>query len=275
GAAGATGPAGAAGATGPAGAAGATGPAGAAGATGATGPVGCTNANYVIKSNGTSGTCSQIYDNGTNVGIGTASPTQKLDVAGAVKFSGALMPNNQAGTSGQILVSQGAGVPPVWQNPATVPMYGNNAHSVKLTTIQGTTSTTFTDIPGMSLTVTTVHNTFYVFASFTARVANSSTHNAAMGQIVVSAQIVVDGVAQAKAASVITDYDFDDFYGEVTVTSGGVAFAGIPVTLAPGSHTIKIQWSIAGYFWESGAWVEINPITFTNSGDHCILTIFD
>jgi hypothetical protein len=231
-----------------------------------------------MKSNGTTATCTTapIYESaGGLVGIGNTTPTQRLDVTGNLKFSGALMPNNQAGTSGQILISQGGGVAPTWQNPTSVPMYGNNAQSKKLTTIAGTTSTTYVDIPGMSISMTTVHSTFYVFASFTARVANSSTHMAAFGQIVVNSQVVVDGVSQARAASIITDYDFDDLYGETMVTSGGVAFAGIPVTVTPGWHTIKIQWSASGFYWEAGAWVEINPVSFTNTGDHCILTIFD
>ncbi len=50
------------------------------------------------------------------VGIGTISPTERLQVAGNIRFSGALMPNNLAGTSGQILTSQGTGVAPVWSN---------------------------------------------------------------------------------------------------------------------------------------------------------------
>lgn len=58
-----------------------------------------------------------------NTGIGTTAPTQKLDVVGAVKFSGALMPNNDAGTSGYILKSAGAGVAPAW----SVKMSGINA----------------------------------------------------------------------------------------------------------------------------------------------------
>ena len=73
------------GATGLQGAQGIQGPAGATGAkgaTGATGPVGCTTANRLIKSNGTSATCSLIYDNGTNIGIGTTAPTSLLHVSG-------------------------------------------------------------------------------------------------------------------------------------------------------------------------------------------------
>ena len=49
-----------------------------------------------------------------NVGIGTATPTEKLDVLGNLKFTGALMPNNNAGTVGKVLLSSGPGVAPTW-----------------------------------------------------------------------------------------------------------------------------------------------------------------
>lgn len=43
----------------------------------------CGTANYVPKmTSSTAMSCSQIFDNGTNVGIGTASPTTKLTIAG-------------------------------------------------------------------------------------------------------------------------------------------------------------------------------------------------
>jgi len=56
------------------------------------------------------------YNNAATVkmGIGTVSPSEVLDVVGNVKFSGALMPNNNAGTSGYVLQSQGSGVAPIW-----------------------------------------------------------------------------------------------------------------------------------------------------------------
>jgi hypothetical protein len=41
--------------------------------------------NYVPKWNGTTLVDGQIFDNGTNVGIGTATPGQKLDVSGTVR----------------------------------------------------------------------------------------------------------------------------------------------------------------------------------------------
>ena len=42
--------------------------------------MGCATANTVLKSNGTTATCSQIFDDGTNVGIGTVTPAYKLEV---------------------------------------------------------------------------------------------------------------------------------------------------------------------------------------------------
>jgi hypothetical protein len=49
-----------------------------------------------------------------NVGIGTSTPAQKLHVVGNVQFTGALMPAGAAGSTGQVLVSQGAGAPQWW-----------------------------------------------------------------------------------------------------------------------------------------------------------------
>lgn len=51
-----------------------------------------------------------------NIGINNTNPTEKLDITGNLRFSGALMPNNSAGTAGYVLVSSGAGVAPSWQD---------------------------------------------------------------------------------------------------------------------------------------------------------------
>ncbi len=55
------------------------------------------------------------------VGIGTATPASALDVAGDIRFSGALMPGGNAGNSGDILVSQGPGMAPQWQPANALP----------------------------------------------------------------------------------------------------------------------------------------------------------
>ncbi|SFV32080.1 beta strand repeat-containing protein [Thermoflavifilum thermophilum] len=59
-----------------------------------------------------------ILNNG-NTGLGNTNPQQRLDVNGNIQFSGALMPAGNAGTTGQVLVSQGAGAAPQWQNLST------------------------------------------------------------------------------------------------------------------------------------------------------------
>ena len=57
------------------------------------------------------------YDELNNkLGIGNNAPTEALDVTGNLKFSGALMPNNNAGISGYILSSNGNGTAPTWIN---------------------------------------------------------------------------------------------------------------------------------------------------------------
>lgn len=48
------------------------------------------------------------------VGIGTTTPAEALDVAGNVSFSGALMPDNKAGTLNNFLKSNDSDVAPDW-----------------------------------------------------------------------------------------------------------------------------------------------------------------
>jgi hypothetical protein len=56
------------------------------GGTGAT----TLSSGYLVKGNGTSAvSASLVYDNGTNVGIGTASPARKLDVNGSIRVGDA------------------------------------------------------------------------------------------------------------------------------------------------------------------------------------------
>lgn len=59
----------------------------------------------------------QQYAHAQNVGIGTTSPSQKLDVAGNINVSGALMTNGNAGTNGQVLTSTGSGL--AWTTPGS------------------------------------------------------------------------------------------------------------------------------------------------------------
>ena len=71
-----------------------------------------------------------VLPNG-KVGIGVATPSEILDVAGNIQFSGALMPGGNAGTAGQVLVSQGPGVTPQWQT-LSLPSQGDSVCSSAL-----------------------------------------------------------------------------------------------------------------------------------------------
>lgn len=123
GATGATGPAGPTGPTGPAGPTGATGavgPTGATGATGATGPTGATGATGAVGPQGPAGILpngaaagntpywngaawivnnSNVFNNAANVGIGTITPTVKLDVNGQIRMQGGVPGANKVMTS--------------------------------------------------------------------------------------------------------------------------------------------------------------------------------
>lgn len=55
-----------------------------------------------------------------NVGIGTTTPTEKLDLNGNLKISGNLNFNGMTGLPGQVLTSQGIN-PPTWMTPGALP----------------------------------------------------------------------------------------------------------------------------------------------------------
>jgi len=104
------------------------------------------------------------------VGIGVASPTERLHIDGAIRFSGALMPNNLTGTAGQVLQSNGNSTP-TWVNPmssfaATVQthnMTGNNAVmpiSASYVTISGLSRTINISAAGKALVTFNVSVTF-------------------------------------------------------------------------------------------------------------------
>lgn len=93
---------------------------------------------------------------GQNIGIGTDTPAERLDVIGNVRFSQALMPNGQAGTAGHVLISQGPDAAPVWQ--ALSGGSGNNRNFAKMVRGIGTgfdtPSEAVYDLNGYILTLT-------------------------------------------------------------------------------------------------------------------------
>ncbi|OYU84830.1 MAG: hypothetical protein CFE24_05055 [Flavobacterium sp. BFFFF2] len=92
-----------------------------------------------------------------NLGIGNSTPTEKLDVTGNIRFSGALMPNNAAGTAGQVLTSAGAGVAPTWTTLPSTFYATNGSLTGNRTVTQGANTLAFTAtaVNGFSIDGTT------------------------------------------------------------------------------------------------------------------------
>jgi hypothetical protein len=103
------------------------------------GPVdGNGTANYVTKwSDADTITNSQIFDNGTNVGIGTATPSSKLDVVGAIISTGTYQARMIGAAGGAYFGSMSA-VPVIFQvNQNEVARFdGSGNFSIATTTVQ-------------------------------------------------------------------------------------------------------------------------------------------
>lgn len=131
------GPTGAIGAQGPAGPAGAMGPQGSSGVQGPTGATGAQGQTGLLTAGAAAGNTaywdgtnwitnsSNIFNNGGNVGIGTVTPFEKLEVSGNFRTSGTIRSGtitypNTSGTNGQFLTTNGSGIAS-W---ATIPSSG-------------------------------------------------------------------------------------------------------------------------------------------------------
>ena len=74
-----------------------------------------------------------------NVGIANIAPAEKLDITGNLRFSGAIMPNGNAGTAGYFLQSMGSGTAPVWFDASNFAWLLNGSNVTSLKTF-GTTN---------------------------------------------------------------------------------------------------------------------------------------
>jgi hypothetical protein len=100
---------------------------------GGKGDITCNTANFVLKSNGTDATCSQIFDDGTNVGIGTTSPTAKLHVNGTFRLTdgtegaGKVLTSDAFGNASWQTLSAFLNIN--WINPVVIFSMGSGHHS--------------------------------------------------------------------------------------------------------------------------------------------------
>jgi hypothetical protein len=142
-----------------------------------------------------------------NVGIGVASPMEKLDVNGNLRFSGALMPAGVPGTTGQILISQGAGVAPIWGSVA-----GNQIVSTSLSGSRTINTTGWAPVAGMTVTFTARSTSAYVMFS-----ASGYGYTFSMSYVRFRVFNVTSGTSVVQTHEKIQDYD--DVAGTVTTWS--------------------------------------------------------
>lgn len=99
----------------------------------------CGTINYVPKMTSASNIgCSQIFDDGTNVGIGTAAPTAKMHVNGSFRLT------NGTEALGRVLTSDANGTG-TWQVPSVAPVvYAETTSPYGSTTVRKTITVTTT-----------------------------------------------------------------------------------------------------------------------------------
>lgn len=162
-----------------------------------------------------------------NVGIASLVPTEKLDVTGNIRFSGAIMPNNDPGTSGKVLKSNGAGTAPSWISSVTP----DNIYTIESTSALSLTST-FTVIPGETITVLGLNPGDRVLIWFSGNMyVNGADYN------IVDVALHINGTMAIVGGFVRTALDWD--YAELSWQNYS-AIARYNVTVA-GDYTFDVR----------------------------------
>ncbi|MCZ2442639.1 MAG: fibronectin type III domain-containing protein [Flavobacteriales bacterium] len=167
-----------------------------------------------------------------NVGIGIAAPLQRLHVVGNVQFTQALMPGGNAGITGQVLESQGAGVAPVWGSAAK-----NNVSSVLASDIN-IQSAVWVNYPTSSMTFTALSNQAWVMFS-----ASGFAYTNSMAYVQFRIWNVTTNASIGGTNTKMQSYD--DVTG--TVTPWSCSFSKLITGLTPGtSYTIRLDYRVGG-----------------------------
>jgi hypothetical protein len=162
-----------------------------------------------------------------NVGIGISAPLQKLHVNGNLRFDGALMPNGVPGTTGQVLISQGAGVAPIWGSIGNlITTYKNVATRTLIN------STSFIQVTGLSRTITLTANAVVIISTY-GSMETFSTSFGGSGAIV---QVFNNGVAIPDMFQTVDVNDGATFTGTIDPWSMMNS-----ITLTPGTYTITVR----------------------------------
>ncbi|REC79535.1 hypothetical protein DRF60_06855 [Chryseobacterium elymi] len=203
-----------------------------------------------------------IHTNNTNrmavtgagdVGIGTQTPQKKLHVNGALQVTnelnvgGTTNTAGSAGTTGQMLSSNGAGVAPSWKTLNTLSGTISSANYVQGTTALAINQGTVADVPGVTITLIVPAGITQTFLFTILGYATSSTATDAQGAF----YLLQNGTKISSA---------------YTSMVSGTALVRLPVpvtflkavTLSAGTYTFKVQYSA----WAGNQIVNFVPSTY-------------
>lgn len=197
--------------------------------------------------------------NGGTVGVGTSTPQKTLHVNGALQVvnelnvGGTALTAGSAGTAGQVLASNGAGVAPAWKTLSTVSGTIASANYVQGTTALTVLSTTTADVPGVTITLVVPGGMTQTFLFTILGFAVQPNAGATQGTF----NLLQNGVKISSA---------------YTSSSDGSGLAKLPhsttflksVVLSPGTYIFKVQYSA----WSGDQMVNYNPINYAGyNGD--------
>lgn len=187
------------------------------------------------------------------VGIATATPQKSLHVNGSlqvvneINVGGSATVAGSAGTTGQILASNGAGAAPSWKTLNTVSGTISSANYIQGTTAltipQGTTA----DVPGATITLTVPAGITQTFLFTILGFAPSLTNTDSQGAF----SLLQNGVKISSAyTSMVSGTQLVRLPSSVTFLKA--------VSLPAGTYTFKVQYSS----WFGDQTVNFNPTTY-------------
>ena len=186
-----------------------------------------TNSTAIGANTVVSASNSLVLGNNANVGIGISAPSEKLHVVGNLRFDGALMSNGNAGTTGQLLISQGPGTAPNWGH------VGGVIKTFKVSATRTTiNSTSFIQVTGLSQTVTLTTNADVMISTY-GSIETFSTLYGGSGAIV---QVFNNGVAIPDMFQTI---DVDDASGFTNTMAPWSMMNSLSLT--PGTYTFTVR----------------------------------
>lgn len=225
--------------------------------------IGTTDAvDFVVKTN--NATRIRIKSNTGFVGINTTAPSERLHVVGNFYLNGAFMPGGDAGTSGYILTSAGAGIPSIWTNPNSLAwaLTGNSGTNASTNFIGTNDATDFVaktnNIERMRVTsggnigINTSSPGSTLDVKGTLRLSGSSSGYVALAP------------AAAAGATTYTLPSADGTAGQALVTngSGTLSWAITAATIGTIGTGATIQGTATGKYYCTGSYITLPPGKF-------------